>query len=170
MSVGSATMNTGSFVVNVQRDQIDVTSWSATPNESWVYADRQGHEHHYDNGYPTLSYVIDEQHWCEGDEGSYPHDGHWQVDAAHYECKACGETIEPGMDPPGTPKFIAGATSATLEGVRSDGARVVVALLGDELDRLAKAQMDDAVALSIADAAPSDRIMLTEYGSQTLRP
>jgi len=143
-----------SWKLEVEQEWIDVTPSGPTPNERWRTTDSNGHEHYYDHGYPTLDEVIDAQHWCNGTEGFALHDPHMQIDEWHYECKLCREVIEPDYDPPFTPKYIPGLRTATLTGVRSDGAEIVVDVREDELAGL----HDDAAAQAFLDAAPMERI------------
>jgi len=78
-----------------------------TSREQWRHTDSNGHEHHVDceaifPAYPTLDFVIDEEHWCEGDEqwcdragdpwtenneDPPPHEPHMVADTGHFECK-----------------------------------------------------------------------------------
>lgn len=117
----SATLRVGRWTVDVQQEWIDVTSSFPSPDPRWTYTDQAGHEHHYSNGYPTLRYVVDGSHWCDGTEGLYNHDPHLAVDEYHYECQQCGEVIEPRLVPGGYPQSIPGMISATLSGIRRDG-------------------------------------------------
>ncbi|MBO0883672.1 MAG: hypothetical protein J2P17_25720 [Mycobacterium sp.] len=73
--------------LRVETEIIDVSSGLPRSNPHWTYTDQQGHEHRYDNGYPTLARVVDATHRDEdGDE--------WEE--WHYECPQCRERIEPG--------------------------------------------------------------------------
>ena len=152
--------------LDVRRDWIDITAGVPSPNERWVFTDSHGHEHRYDKGYPTLDFVVDEQHWCMGNEGLYAHDPHWAVDESHYECKACRERIRPAVDPPGTPKGIPGPWDATLKGRVPDGRTITVALSEDELQRVWSAGDDaDAVVLDVLSSAPRERTIRVEFSS-----
>lgn len=102
----------GSF--RVKTDYIDVTSDRPTVDPNWRHTDSNGHEHYYDNGYPTLDYIIDERHWCDGREGLYNHDPHWAVDEDHFECLTCREMVKPGTLPAFTPQSIPGTRSMTV--------------------------------------------------------
>lgn len=66
--------------VEADPNWIDTTAGIPTADPRWRGTDSNGHEHHYDHGYPTLDYVIDAEHWCMGDEGIAPHDPHMAVD------------------------------------------------------------------------------------------
>jgi hypothetical protein len=164
----AARLRVSSYDVEVDQEYIDVTSERPSPNERWRHTDSNGHEHRYDHGYPTLEFVVDAEHWCDGTEGFALHDPHMHVDEGHYECQECRERIEPKMDPPYTPKSIPGLRSAYITGPRSDGLRVRVVLTGDELTQIADAQsfapgQVDDVCLRIVDAAPDERILETTY-------
>ena len=88
-------------MVKYTADTMPVSSWHPTSDPTWRATDTRGHEHYYDSGYPTLNFVVDRQHWCEGNEGWMSHDPHWAVDESHYECLQCRETTRPGLRPPG---------------------------------------------------------------------
>lgn len=145
------------WTLDIEQKWINVTSGRSTPNERWTFADGQGHDHRYDNGYPTLDFVVDAEHWCDGTEGLASHDPHWAVDESHYECKRCREVIEPAMDPPGTPKFVSGMISATLTGIRSDGVEIQMML--EEQDLALIKSEGDAGAKRLLDTASPGRIV-----------
>lgn len=147
------------YTVEVNVDWLDVTSSLPTPNERWVYVDQSGHEHRYANGYPTLTVVVDAEHWCDGTEGFELHEPHMVVDESHYECSICDEVIEPQMDPPGTPKSIRGLTSATIEGPRSDGTIVLAALDPDEVEAFKANGQSLAWVQSLVDNIPAERVL-----------
>lgn len=126
----------GDINVTLDRQTIDVTSDRETADESWRYTDKQGHEHRYNHGYPTLDFIVDAEHWCDGTEGMYNHDPHMVVDEAHYECKLCGQTIKPGIVPPGWPRMIAGPISAEITGTQSSGRWVRAFLKREQVDAL----------------------------------
>lgn len=94
------------------------------PDPNWRFTDAAGHQHQHEKTgerYPTLRYVIDGQHWCDGiSEGSDIHDPHMQVDVSHYECAQCHEHIRPGMRPPG-PRSMPGHQRLWLSTTRIDG-------------------------------------------------
>ena len=152
-----------SWELNVDLNLIDVTSQFPSANEQWTFTDAQGHEHRYEYGYPTLDVVVDAEHWCDGTEGTAPHDPHMAVDESHYECKLCREVIVPAMDPPYTPKSIPGQMSATLRGMTSDGREVTMWLEPLEVDIIQ--QGDDETAQRYLDGAPRSRIL-----SETFAP
>ena len=153
----ATTISGRNWQLDVTQEWINVTSGQSSPNERWTFTDTAGHEHHYDHGYPTLEFVIDESHWCDGSEGIYNHDPHEAVDVAHYECLICRELIVPKMDPPYTPKQIPGMRSATLTGYRSDGAKVEAWLTEEDLGGIGRADSDDEIT-ALIDALPEERI------------
>jgi hypothetical protein len=148
--------------IDIDHDVIDVTCGIPTPNEGWTYTDRQGHEHRYEHGYPTLELVVDASHWCMGNEGLYAHDPHEAVDESHYECRICRETIQPKVDPPGTPEFVRGLSTAILNGNRSDGSRLVRYVSEADARAILEADDADAAALALLDADPGDMLIRHE--------
>jgi len=81
---------TGDFgTLRAEVEMIDVSSALPRPDKKWTYTDRQGHRHHWDDGYPTLVVVTEESYWCE--------DCHDEHTDSHYECPLCGEEIRPGL-------------------------------------------------------------------------
>lgn len=147
------------WTIDVVQDWIDVTSERETPNERWTFTDAAGHEHHYEHGYPTLDYVIDESHWCDGREGIYNHDPHEAVDAAHFECKLCREVIEPKMDPPYTPKQIPGMRHVTITAVRfgpNYEERLTIHPTGEEMAAIEAADSPEDAVQAFVDAYPSE--------------
>lgn len=159
------TISGRSWELEVDQQWIDITSENPTPNERWTFTDDQGHEHAYDHGYPTLEWIVDAEHWCDGHEGIYNHDPHIAVDEAHYECLICRQRIEPKMDPAYTPKSMPGMRSAYLSGVRADGVKITLALTPEEFDELAANVESDDVARRLLNDAPQDRIVRSSFGS-----
>ena len=93
--------------LTIEVEQIDVTSNLPTRDEKWTYTDQQGHEHYWRDGYPTLTWVIDET-WYDEDLDEDVSDG-------HYECTVCGETVVPGLRGPDTfRRFVPGRRSYRL--------------------------------------------------------
>lgn len=150
-----------SWELDVQQDWIDTTMGIPTLDPDWRGTDSNGHEHYYDqqaHEYPTLDYIIDAEHWCDGTEGVYNHDPHMAVDEDHYECKLCREVVEPGIIPAGTPSAIPGSKSATLAGVTSSGMRVKLALTGEDYDAIEAADG----AFDPDNPAPSERDLVVQ--------
>lgn len=170
-------MGVSPWTVSVDRQMVEVTTSGPSWRESWKATDSNGHEHRYDRSggwppFPTLNEIIDEWHWCDGDEGYEHHDPHEQVDESHFECKICGDVVAPAMDPGGTPKSIAGPWSARIEGPRSDGAVISGSLTDIEFEAI-KAAPDDLTAIqALVDAIPDDRIhtLRQSAGSRAARP
>jgi hypothetical protein len=156
----------GGWSFDMRQDWIEVTSERSTPNERWQFTDANGHAHRYDHGYPTLTYVVDAQHWCHGDEGLYNHDEHWAVDEAHYECLICGVVVEPAMDPPYTPKHIPGMRDYTAKGTLASGVEVVFSLAPDEFDAVRVADADVPALMERFVAAAPDRIISYQFASR----
>jgi hypothetical protein len=77
------------IVANQDRSLIETIATSE-PDPNWIYVDANGHEHRWSKSgtLPTLEHVVDayDTDW-EGD--SWP-------SVTHYECKRCGEHVEPG--------------------------------------------------------------------------
>ncbi len=108
---------TGRWEFSVEQDYIDVTCGIETLNPNWTFTDENGHDHYYDSGgYPTLDYIVDAQHWCDGYEGAFNHDPHMAVDESHYECLICGVHVKPGTYPPYYPQSIPGERTLTMTG------------------------------------------------------
>jgi hypothetical protein len=106
-----------------ETERIEVTSNLPRPAKSWRYTDAAGHEHYWQDGYPTLVTVVDsvvEPYWCEDcqehhDEGD---EGAW-----HLECPQCHEEIRPGLTGPSLfREFAPGRTSWWLDGQPIDEA------------------------------------------------
>lgn len=126
--------NTTRWSVDITQDRIDTTCDIPTLDPRWTFTDAAGHDHHYDRGYPTLDYIIDASHWCDGHEGMYNHDPHEQADESHYECLICREVIEPGILPAFTPQSVPGVTTMTLAGPLDDGSRITAYVGEDQED------------------------------------
>lgn len=149
------------LTLNIERDWIDATCGIDTLDADWVGTDRNGHEHRAKGGYPTLNYIVDKQHWCDGHEGIYNHDPHMAVDEAHYECKTCGVIVEPGIIPAGTPLFVPGSTSATVHGYRTDGAEIDGWVTEDEARTIPS--MSAEAMQQFIDGLPEDRITSIKF-------
>ena len=154
-------------LTNEQRGEW-VTMGVRTTDEHWMFTDAAGHEHRYDSGYPTLDYVVDASHWCDGREGLYSHDPHEAVDDAHYECKLCREVIKPGTHPPEHQVYVAGSSSYRITGLRSDGAQTEAMLMPDQVERIASAARDqrDAIVQTLLDEMPGEQIWSMQFASR----
>lgn len=156
------------WTLDVDQEWIDTTAGVPTIDRQWRAADSNGHEHYYDGEryeYPTLDYIIDAEHWCDGTEGIALHDPHMAVDESHYECKICRDTVTPGLHPPGHPTAIPGVTRATLTAVNSDGVTVTISATEDEVgqidERVTEAGRASAARRIVSDA-PSNRVLRME--------
>jgi len=155
----SSTFNAGRWTMTIDNRVETVRAGVWTLDSEWRGTDSNGHEHYYaDGGYPTLDYIIDESHWCNGEEGFAHHDPHEHVDRSHYECLVCREVVEPAQLPPDTPIRIPQSRSVTLEGDVSPHHRIRMWLTDDEYQLLAN-EPTDAVAEAILQNAPQDRII-----------
>jgi hypothetical protein len=95
--------------LTIEVEQVDVTSALPRADQQWRYMDRTGHEHHWDNGYPTLATVVDETYWCDDCDDEH------QI--SHLECPQCHETITPATVPaPPWREYIPGRRSYFLNG------------------------------------------------------
>jgi hypothetical protein len=104
---GKITGDFGELIIEV--DRVEVTSNLPRPDPAWRYTDEHGHEHYWENGYPTLTRVNEEPYWCE--------DCNDEHTDSHFECPICGETVSPGSTgPSGFREFIPGLTSYRLNG------------------------------------------------------
>lgn len=91
--------------LEVIREPIAVTSISPKPDKNWRHTDTEGHEHYWDNGYPTLE---PEEDYCVDCQ-----DFHLEG----WVCVECGERIVPGLVPPsGFSEFVPGLARYFLDG------------------------------------------------------
>lgn len=91
-----------------ETEMIDVTSGLPKPDPNWTFTDLQGHEHRYDDGYPTLVRVVESTTVDEDGE---------EWDEWHFACRACGQHIEPGTTGPSRfREYAPGRTQAFLNG------------------------------------------------------
>ena len=162
------TINGRSWTLTHEQHGEWVTMGVRTADEHWRATDSNGHDHYYKSGYPTLDLVIDESHWCDGREGLYSHDPHEAVDASHYECKTCRETMEPSTHGPGHQVYMAGPSDYRLSGLRSDGVRIDAFLLPDQVERIRSASRDqiDAIAQTLLDEMPDGQIRSMQIASR----
>jgi hypothetical protein len=102
---------TAEGVVRVERDYQEINVQGPVADESWRFTDGNGHEHCYrgekdpeaERGghYPTLVYVPGPDYYCTG-----CNDEHEDYAVSHYECRICGETVEPGSREPRNPEAL----------------------------------------------------------------
>ncbi len=89
-------------------------SYSPERDPNWVYTDKAGHEHWYDEGekkYPTLYEKVTDTYWCE--------DCHDQHEEYGMFCRWCDEQITPGTRSPDPNGFLVQTTqeiTATAHG------------------------------------------------------
>jgi len=108
-------------VLLIERTLQEIT-WEDAADEHWRFTDVNGHEHAFAKQsaegevwrkgkrrkdrlthYPTLRLIIDRRWTCYEEHGiglsaPEPH----TVEETHYECRECGERIEPGHGPGST--------------------------------------------------------------------
>jgi hypothetical protein len=161
----ATTISGQSWNLEMNQEWIDTTCGIDTLDPKWRGVDSNGHEHHYEHGYPTLDLVIEASHWCDGDEGIYNHDPHEQIDASHYECLICREVVEPGIIPAFTPQQMPGMRSYRITGFRSDGAQVEAWLTEDDV-AVIRAGHSEAAVTAFIDALPEDRIYTVTFASR----
>lgn len=118
--------NRGLYDLTVQTDTIDITCEHDTLDSEWADQCPNGH----DVSLRTAIHVIDESHWCNGDEGFARHDPHEHVDRSHYECSVCRVEVHPRVIPGGTPRYMPGLRRATIVGPRSTGEIITANLPG----------------------------------------
>jgi hypothetical protein len=93
----------------IERDLAEVNVSSRMADETWHGVDSNGHEHRYaderDPGvgrgshYPTLIWVPGPSYYCPDCR-----DEHEDYAVSHYECRLCGEAVEPGAREPRNPE------------------------------------------------------------------
>lgn len=108
--------------LRIETEMIDVTSAGPRPDKSWRYTDAQGHQHRWDDGWPTLEWFVTERYWCEDCE-----DGHTE---GEWICLLCEEVIQPGMLGPSMHReYVPGLISAYLndEPISGDEAQRLIA-------------------------------------------
>jgi DNA-directed RNA polymerase subunit RPC12/RpoP len=106
-------MQTFDFLVTggklrVERTYQEINVAGPVADEKWRATDSNGHEHHYaderteaerGSHYSTLVYVPGPSYYC-GDCG----DEHEDYAVSHYECRICGEEVQPGSREPNNPE------------------------------------------------------------------
>jgi hypothetical protein len=109
----------GELVAEVER--IDVTSALPQPNQDWRFTDEHGHEHYWQNGYPTLTAVPDGEPYYCGD-CSEEHQDTKRV------CALCGVDIVPGTVVDTFRRYVPGRASYWLNGepIREDQAQALI--------------------------------------------
>src|SRR5260221_6154198 len=151
-------------------------TWEDAPDELWAFTDAQGHHHLYQGRqvqgelddrakhkkhrevtgwthYATLVLVIDSRRFCDGHEGVYNHDPHW-VEETHYECRQCGQVIEPGHGP--WSKLIPSSRTAYLDSERITKERADELITAEGVRRAEQARTDTARKVSRQLGYPPD--------------
>ena len=96
-------------LLTIQHETVQIPpSMLPEPDPDWHHVDKAGHEHRYDDGYPTLEDVVVGTWWCL--------DCHEHHERTELRCRVCGEAIQPGTRPPSPfPTYIPGRSSWTVE-------------------------------------------------------
>lgn len=84
----STTINGPFGTLRIEREIMLIGAGFPEDDRAWRHADAHGHEHRWEDGddrWPTLRWVVD----APGGDG-YPDEGHW-------ECRECGDHVEPGI-------------------------------------------------------------------------
>lgn len=107
----------GDDTYEVITDQFEVTSLSR-PDTAWHLRDSHGHEHRwFTNGAPATEYrpdqvyVIQTLNYVE----DYPATEDYPA-VFHYECRECGEQVEPGVRPDDSPQYVPGIRHYYING------------------------------------------------------
>jgi hypothetical protein len=105
-----SSMDTDFGMLSVEVEAIDVTSSLPRADKNWRFADTRGHEHYWQDGWPTLVRVVD---------GTWTDEDGEEHEESHLECLQCGgEHVEPGMvGPDGFREFMPGMRRYLLDGV-----------------------------------------------------
>ena len=99
------------FSVKIERDDIavDVMHSMRVPDEKWTFVDKKGHGHFWKGKkVPTCKYVQVGTQWV-GDEYEAE-----EIPVMEWQCKTCGETIEPGYREERGPTHVPGPTWVTI--------------------------------------------------------
>jgi hypothetical protein len=92
----------------VETETVDVTTNAPRPDKDWRETDSNGHEHYWQDGWPTLEWIVDGAYWCEQHQEEH--------EEGHYACKVCGEEVKPGMrGPSGIVETIPGMRSYFID-------------------------------------------------------
>lgn len=76
--------------VSVDYEPIEIRTLPTVEfDPDWRFTDTAGHAHSRESGkFPSLGWIVDRIYWCETCREDH--------NEGHYECKWCGEEIEPG--------------------------------------------------------------------------
>lgn len=90
-------------LLRIERVYQDINVGGPVADEKWRYTDRRGHGHAYSRRrgrpYPTLTYKPGPVVWCND-----CCERHEDQSLSWFECRACGEVIEPGARPARNPE------------------------------------------------------------------
>ncbi|NED31143.1 hypothetical protein [Streptomyces sp. SID8499] len=105
------------------------------PDPRWRVTDSNGHEHYSSDGpdrYPTLKSVAAEPYWCADCQDE--HVDTW------YECRICGEKIEPGTRIDSTPKWVSTGSRYYWNGepISTERANEILAAVRQAQDKAAR--------------------------------
>lgn len=104
-----ATMTGPTGELSFEVDMIDVTSALPQADRSWRFTDATGHEHYWQDGYPTLVDVpVGEPYW-DDDLETFEQD-------TKLVCAICGEEIHPGMTVDTFRRMVPGRRTYTFNG------------------------------------------------------
>lgn len=99
------------FSVEIEREdvRVDVIHSRRVPDEEWKFVDKKGHGHFWKRAkIPTCKHVQVGTQWV-GDEYEAE-----EVPIMEWQCKSCGETIEPGFRTETGPSHVPGPTWVTI--------------------------------------------------------
>lgn len=114
-------MATHRWDLTIDTDYDTVVSDGDWPDDHWQHRDTGGHDHRRVDGvYPTLRWVLDRTEPCDGACGDPDHV--WEF--GHWECRECGEHIEPGKVPRGVTVVVDAHWTVTYSGLMDDGSGV----------------------------------------------
>lgn len=77
----------------MKQEHEEYTTAAPETDKAWRATDSNGHEHYWQDGYPTLEWVVTGGYWCEMHNEDHE-EGEWR-------CRECGEHVPPGMKHPG---------------------------------------------------------------------
>jgi hypothetical protein len=97
--------------ISWEREEVPVATMHPTqvPDPDWRFIDKAGHGHFWKKDkLPTLKWVVTGKTWV-GDE----YDG-YEIELGEYQCKNCGEAVEPKKRSEYGPTSIPGLTTFTI--------------------------------------------------------
>lgn len=148
--------------LTITQDMLPITSDYPMTDDNWRYTDLAGHEHRGDALSATTTTVVDEKHWCDGNEGWTHHDPHMHVDRSHLECAECGEHITPGMLPLGSTKYLSGQSDTMFRGMKFQGpvtTKFLAWVTEEEIEFIKANGQDDNAMIKFMDSIPQDHYL-----------